>query len=83
MRWASLFSLAFPRHSCGPQFPLAGAAGGLIPSEALARGLEGKQPPANTYISLGLGAGKDGLVLFFWGEHKSFMLDVLCIISII
>ncbi len=41
------------------------------PPEALAPGLEGRWPPASKRRSLGLGAGKDSLVLFF-GENVEF-----------
>lgn len=46
------------------------AAHWLVPAEALPPGLEGRRPPVSTHRSLGLGAGKDGLFLFFWGEHS-------------
>ncbi|KAF6288455.1 hypothetical protein mRhiFer1_009169 [Rhinolophus ferrumequinum] len=45
------------------------AAHRLVPAEALAPGLEGRQPPASRHRSLGLGTGKEGLILFFWGER--------------
>lgn len=59
------------------------AAHRLVPAEALAPGLEGEAASSQQTRIPGPGSREGRLDSLLWGRMWSFMLDVLCIISII